>query len=45
MDGIRQERLNEGSILNFYKRLHRQSLNKKSGKYVERYMVFKTLGI
>ena len=37
------ERPNEGPISSFSKNLYRQSLNKKSGKQVERSMVLKTL--
>ena len=43
MDGIRQERPNEGPIWNFNERLYRQSLNKKFGTHVRKIMVFKSL--
>ena len=43
MDGIMQERSNEGAILHVYKRHYRQSLNKTFGTHVEKSMIFKTL--
>ena len=46
MEGIRQDRPNEGLILNFIKlikRLHRQSISKKSGSHIKKSIVFKTL--
>ena len=43
MDNIRQERRNEGSILNLNKRLKQASLNKKFGTHVKEYMVFQSL--
>ena len=43
MDDIRQERPNEGPILNFNKRLYGESLNRKFGTHIEKYMFFKTL--
>ena len=39
MDDIRQERPNEGQIFNLYKKLYRQSLNKKFRTLVKRSMV------
>ena len=36
-------RPNEGPILNFKKRLDGESLDKKFGTHVEKFMVFKTL--
>ena len=43
MNDIRQERPNEGPILNFNKRLYKQSLNKKFGIHVEKSIVLKIL--
>ena len=42
MDNIRQERPNNGPILNVNKKLYTQSLNKKFRTRVEKFMVFKT---
>ena len=43
MSNIRQERPNEGPILNVNKQGIWQSLNKKFGTHVQKSMVFKTL--
>ena len=43
MDSIRQDRTNEGPIFNFAERHHRQSLNKKIGTHVQKFMIFMTL--
>ena len=40
MDNIRQERPNEGPILNIHKRHYSQSLNKKFSTHLEKSMVF-----
>ena len=40
---ISHERSNEAPILNFDKRFHGKSLNKKCSIHVEKYMVFKAL--
>ena len=42
-DDQRQERDNEGPILNFHKSHFRHSLNKTFGAHVEKSMVFKIL--
>ena len=43
MDNIRQEKSNEGPILKVNKRKTWQSLNKKFGTHIEKFMVFKTM--
>ena len=45
MDNIRQERPNEGPILNFNKQEIWQDLNKKYGTHVEKSMAFKTFKV
>ena len=42
MDDIRQERPNDGQILNIDTIHYRQSLNRKFGTHVEKSMVFKS---
>ena len=43
MDGIRQQRFNECTILNFNENSHRQSLREIFGAHFEKSMVFKIL--
>ena len=43
MDDIRQEKVNEGPILNLNKRLKQNSRNKKFGTRVKESMAFKVL--
>ena len=41
MGDIRQENPKKGSISDFNKRLYRQSLSKKFGIHIEKFIVFK----
>ena len=43
MEGMKQERPDEGPILNFHEIHFRQSLSKKYGTHVEKSIVFKAL--
>ena len=43
MENIRQEKSNEGPILNIHKRYYQKSLNKTLGTKFEKSIVFKTL--
>ena len=43
MDDIIREKLNIGPTLNFNERLYRQSLNKKFGTHINKFMIFSAL--